>query len=83
MVRVSAEVSERRAAQEIEQVARFDRDPAWRRGRIRDVVAARELLIEINDSMFRGIAERGATTRTSVPNAVRSVLPIAAVDAQV
>ena len=37
------EVAERRAAQEIEQVRRFDQDPRWRRGRIRDVVAAREI----------------------------------------
>jgi hypothetical protein len=61
------EVSERRAAQEIEQVARFDRDPAWRRGRIRDVVAAREMFIEINESLFRGLAERGATLEDIFP----------------
>lgn len=52
------EVSERRAKQEIEQVTRFDDDPTWRRGRIRDVVAAREVLIELNDTLNRGLAER-------------------------
>ena len=54
------DVSERRAAQEIEQVNRFNEDPRWRRGRIRDVVAAREVLIEINEALYRGFAERGA-----------------------
>lgn len=44
--------------QEIEQVSRFDGDPAWRRGRIRDVVAARELLIELNDTLSRGLEDR-------------------------
>jgi hypothetical protein len=54
------EVSERRATQEIEQVARFNDEPQWRSGRIRDVVAAREVLIEINEALYRGFADRGA-----------------------
>jgi hypothetical protein len=53
-------VATKRAAQEIEQVARFDADHRWRAGRIRDVVAARELLIEINEILSRGLAARGA-----------------------
>jgi hypothetical protein len=53
------EVTERRATQEIEQVARFDADPSWRRGRIRDVIAAREILIEINETMSKGMLDRG------------------------
>lgn len=52
------EISERRAAQEIEQVERFNDDPSWRRGRIRDVVAAREVLIELNDILDEGLADR-------------------------
>jgi len=55
----SFEIAKRRAKQEIEQVARFNADPAWRRGRIRDVVAAREVIIEINDPLSRGLSERG------------------------
>src|ERR1035437_662479 len=47
--RAAFEVAERRAQQEIEQVARFNADPAWRPGRIRDVIAAREVIIEVND----------------------------------
>jgi hypothetical protein len=61
------EVAERRALQEIEQVGRFDQDPRWRRGRIRDVVAAREVFIEINDALSRGLAERGATLEAIFP----------------
>ena len=56
----AVEVSKRRAAQEIEQVARFNVDPSWRRGRIRDVVAAREVLIEINEALHRGFSQRDA-----------------------
>lgn len=58
---VAFKIAERRAAQEIEQVRRFDQDPRWRRGRIRDVVAAREVLIEVNDKLSRGVLQRGAT----------------------
>lgn len=58
--RAAMEVTDRRAAQEVEQVARFDEDPAWRRGRIRDVVAAREVLIEINETLHKGFSSRGA-----------------------
>lgn len=61
------EVAEKRAAQEIEQVGRLDLEPQWRRGRIRDVVAAREVLIEINDPLSRGIAERGASHEDLFP----------------
>ena len=54
------QISERRANQEVEQVARFNDDPSWRRGRIRDVVAAREVVVEINETLHRGLSERGS-----------------------
>ncbi len=54
-------IAENRATQEVEQVARFDEDPRWRRGRIRDVVAAREVYIEINEALFDGMANRDGT----------------------
>lgn len=54
-------VAERRAERELEQVHRFDQDPQWRRGRIRDVVTAREILIEINSPLSRGLQQRGLT----------------------
>jgi hypothetical protein len=59
--RSAFEVAERRAQQEIEQVARFDRDPKWRRGRIRDVIAAREVAIELWEHVGRGLHDRDAT----------------------
>lgn len=63
----SFEIATRRAEQEIEQVARFDADPRWRRGRIRDVVAAREVIVEINDTLSRGLHERGVPLETLFP----------------
>jgi hypothetical protein len=61
------EVTERRAVQEVEQVRRFNDDSRWRRGRIRDVVAAREVLIEINEALHRGLSERGAALESVFP----------------
>lgn len=52
---------ERRAAQEVDQAARLDEQPRWRRGRIRDVVAARYVAIELLDMMNRGLDARGRT----------------------
>lgn len=62
------DVAHRRAQQEIEQVARFDADPAWRRGRIRDVVAAREVMIEINEHLWKGLADRGVELEEAFPD---------------
>lgn len=61
------EIAEQRAAQEFEQVQRYDCHPTWRRGRIRDVVAAREILIEINDVRSKGLVVRGATLEDMFP----------------
>jgi hypothetical protein len=61
------QIAERRAKEELEQVKRFDLDPSWRRGRIRDVVAARELIIEINGPLRRGLLERGASLEAMCP----------------
>lgn len=54
-----SEITDARARQEFEQVVRFDADPQWRRGRVRDVVASREILIEIHDILERGLRNRG------------------------
>jgi hypothetical protein len=69
-------IADNRARQEIEQVKVFDKDPIWRRGRIRDVIAARELLIEINEPLYRGLHERGVAAGEilSSPEASRSLL---------
>ena len=52
---------EHRAQQEREQAARFDQDPRWRRGRIRDVISGRYFIIELFDMLSEGLAARGAT----------------------
>jgi hypothetical protein len=49
----------KRADQEAEQAARFTADPQFHRGRIRDAVSAREVLIELHSIFSRGLRERG------------------------
>jgi len=61
------EVALRRTTQEMEQVERFNADPSWRRGRIRDVIAAREVIIEINDMLWRGLSARGTELEAAFP----------------
>lgn len=65
--RAAYEIAWRRAAQEMEQVGRFNDDPSWRDERIRHVVAAREIIIEINDILWRGVTARGADLGTAFP----------------
>jgi hypothetical protein len=55
------EVAARRAVQELEQVDRLNEDPTWRGERLRDVIAAREVAIEINRMFYEGLASRGVT----------------------
>ena len=62
-----AEACRRRAAQENEQTKRFESNPRWRRGRIRDVIAAREILIEINQILWEACNARGVTLADIVP----------------
>jgi hypothetical protein len=53
-------IAEERAAQEQEQAARFDTERGrWRRGRTRDVVAGRHMLIELNEWLSEGLSARG------------------------
>jgi len=66
--RAAFEVAERRAQQEIEQVARFNADPAWRHGRIRDVIAAREVIIEVNEHLWKGLQDRGVEIEDAFPD---------------
>lgn len=66
--RAAYQVASRRAAQEIEQAARFSAHPSWRRGRIRDVIAAREVGIEINDILWRALSTRGASLEAVFDN---------------
>lgn len=50
---------EKRAQQEREQAARFDESPSWRKGRTRDVVSARYMIIELLDMLTESLALRG------------------------
>ena len=43
---------------EEELVGLLNQNPRWRRGRIRDVVAARHMAHEIDEILFKGLAER-------------------------
>jgi hypothetical protein len=66
--RAAYAVTEQRARQEFEQVSRFNDDPAWRRGRIRDVVAAREVMIEVNSHLFDGLEKRDVDLERAFPD---------------
>jgi hypothetical protein len=55
----SRQIAENRAAEERAQVARLNADPKWRRGRLRDVVMARELIIELFDALKEALEARG------------------------
>jgi len=66
--RAAMVVSAQRATQEIEQVQRFNANPAWRRGHVRDVVMAREVMIEINEVLWRGLTARGMTLEAAFPD---------------
>ncbi len=52
-------VAQQRALQEDELRRRLDDDPRWRRGRLRDVVAARELWYELFDIVEAALRRRG------------------------
>jgi hypothetical protein len=60
-------VTRQRLHQEIEQVERFNQHPQWRRGRLRDVTSAREIIIEVNEILFRGLKERSAELEDVFP----------------
>jgi hypothetical protein len=59
---VALEINERRAIQEQEQTRRLDSMPEWRRGRLRDVVAVREMIIELFEAIQQAASERGLDT---------------------
>jgi hypothetical protein len=55
----ATEVSKQRAQQENEQATRLAEDSRWRRGRLRDVVAARYLALEIHPTLDEESTQRG------------------------
>lgn len=67
------EVGKKRAQQENDQATLLSEEPRWRRGRLRDVVAARYLALEIEDTLNEESARRGLDFPTlfSEPDAAR------------
>ncbi len=61
-------VADKRAEEEQAQSRRLDGGGPWRRGRLRDVIAARELLIEFQDMLPRALAVRGLQLADLAPN---------------
>ncbi len=62
------QVAERRAAEERAQTLRLDGAGPWRRERLRDVMSARELLIEFQEILPRALAERGLVLSDVISN---------------
>jgi hypothetical protein len=58
--------TETRAQQEREQAGRLDADPRWRRGRLRDVIGAREFAVEWIDQLTRAVMARETTIGQAV-----------------
>ncbi len=61
------EIDEQRAQQEREQALRLDQEDRWRRGRLRDVIGARELAKEWIKQLTQAVLARG----TSIGEVVR------------
>ena len=49
-------------------VGLLNRNPRWRRGRIRDVVAARHMAYEINEILYKGLRERRVPLERLAPD---------------
>jgi hypothetical protein len=55
----AVETARNRAKQEEEQARRLEADPRWRVGRLRDVIGAREIIIELLDPLIHALRRRG------------------------
>jgi hypothetical protein len=62
------QVAEKRAAEERELTLRLDNESRWRRGRLRDVISAREFVIEFQNILPRALAERGLRFSDVIPD---------------
>ena len=73
------QIAENRAAEERAQTTRLDAETRWRRGRLHDLVSARELMIEFQNILPRALKERGlaltdvASDKESARRLVRSM----------
>ena len=66
--RTAFEAVQRAALAERAQVARFNQYPRWRRGRIRDVIAAREMANELNEILSKALYERSVGLEEVAPD---------------
>lgn len=64
------EAYEQEAMNEAEWARLLDDEPKWRRGRLRDAVSAREVLIQINSILTRGCDKRGVSSLQSLFSSV-------------
>jgi hypothetical protein len=55
-----------RASREIDQVRRIDAEPEWRRERLRDLVAAGEVLVELNEVLAQAMTNNREVTLLDV-----------------
>jgi hypothetical protein len=62
------QVAERRASEERNQTLRLDGEGPWRRSRLRDVVSAREFVVEFQNILPRALAERGLVLSVVTPD---------------
>ncbi len=62
------QVAEDRAAEERAQTIRLDGEGPWRHSRLRDVVSAREFVIEFQNILPRALAERGLVLADVIRN---------------
>lgn len=69
----AVKVAEERAAEERNQVGVLDADERWRRGRLRDVISAREVLIELFDALNEDLRERGVGTSEGLFDGRRAI----------
>lgn len=58
--------AQRRAQQEREQAARLDKDETWRRGRLRDVMGAWEMTVEVIDGLTEQLIQRSTTVAAAM-----------------
>ena len=63
-------VTARRVSEERAQAARLDAETRWRRGRLRDVVAAHELIVEFQEILPRSLAARRLNLRDVAPDRI-------------
>jgi hypothetical protein len=66
---VARRIAEERVRQEREQAARLAQEPQWRRGRLRDVVAARYLALEVQAMLDEALSARSLSFTDVMPDA--------------